>query len=76
MTTGMKQLMVAAVCRVRRLLLMLALGRRTYDYMVRSLSNDPRTRRARLVDIVVRKDAVERRTEADWCRTIARIVLP
>lgn len=58
----------------RRLLLRLALGSHTYDYMRQSLRSDPRTRTARLVDIVVRKDAVERRVEADWCKTIARII--
>jgi len=58
----------------RRFLLRLALGRRTYQYMVRSITHDPRTRRARLVDIVVRKDGHERRIEADWVKNLARIV--
>lgn len=59
---------------IRRLLLRLALGNRTYRYMTRSVLQDPRTYRARSVDIVVRKDAFERRIEADWVRDIARLV--
>jgi hypothetical protein len=58
----------------RRFFLRLALGRRTYQYMVRSITQDPRTRRARQVDIVVRKDGLERRIEADWVKSLARIV--
>ena len=64
----------ATVVHLRRALLRLALGGRTYDYMRRSLGQDPRTKRARSVDIVVRKDGVERRIEADWAKDIARIV--
>lgn len=58
----------------RQLLLKLALGKRTYNYMAETVRQDPRTRRARQVDIVVRKDGLERRIEADWVKTIARIV--
>lgn len=58
--------------RWRCWLLRLALGSDTFDYMLRSIKNDPRTPGARLVDIVVRQDAREIRTEADWVKTIAR----
>lgn len=61
---------------LKRLLLRLALGHRTYSYMMRSIHWDPRIRYAKSVDLVVRKDAVERRIEADWIRTIARITKP
>ncbi len=59
---------------MRRLLLRLALGRRTFDYMVRTLTYDYRLRSARDADIIVRKDGVEQRIEADWLKTICRIV--
>lgn len=59
--------------RWRCWLLRLALGRDTFDYMMRSIRNDPRTPAARLVDIVVRQDAREVRTEADWIKTIAKL---
>lgn len=59
-------------CRWRCWLLRLAMGHRTFDYMLRSIKNDRRTPGARLVDIVVRQDAREVRTEADWIKTIAR----
>jgi len=62
---------MSAVCR---LLLRLALGRRTYQYMVRTLQYDTRLRTARSADIVVRKDAREERIEADWLKAVARIV--
>src|SRR5215468_5397703 len=58
--------------RWRCLLLRLALGRRTFEYMLRSIKNDPRTPSAKLVDIVVRQDAREIRTEADWIKVIAK----
>ena len=58
---------------VRALLLRLALGESTFQYMLRSIKNDPRLPSARLVDLVVRKDAVEQRIEADWIKNIARI---
>ena len=61
---------------MRKMLLRLALGKRAYEYMVRTLECDPRIRTARTVDVVVRKDAVEQRIEADWLKNIARIVLP
>jgi hypothetical protein len=61
---------------LRRFLLWLALGPRTYRYMSDVLAQDPRAPRARLIDIVVRKDGVERRLEADWVRSLARIVHP
>jgi hypothetical protein len=59
--------------RWRCLLLRLALGQQTFDYMLRSIKNDPRTPAARLVDVVVRQDAREVRTEADWIKTIAKM---
>lgn len=59
--------------RWRTWLLRMALGRSTFDYMLRSIRNDIRTPGARLVDIVVRQDAREIRTEADWVKTIAQI---
>lgn len=59
--------------RLRSWLLRLALGSRTFDYMLRSIRNDPRTPNSRLVDIVVRQDAHEVRTEADWIKDIARM---
>jgi hypothetical protein len=60
---------------VRRLLLCLALGPRTYKYAARSLKYDPRLRNCRMSDIVVRKDGFERRIEADWLKELATIVM-
>lgn len=60
--------------RLRAFLLRLALGKRTYSYMIRSVKYDKRTPGAKLVDIVVRQDAKEIRIEADWVKDIARIV--
>ncbi len=57
------------------MLLRLALGQRTFDYMVRSVKHDKRTPHAKLVDIVIRQDGVERRIEADWVKNVARIVI-
>lgn len=65
---------ITLVFPLRAWLLRLALGRRTFDYMVRSVQADKRTPGARLVDIVVRQDAREERIEADWVKRIARIV--
>lgn len=59
---------------IKRLLLRLAMGFGTYNYMCRSLKNDKRLPYARLADIVVRKDAKETRIEADWLRNLARII--
>jgi hypothetical protein len=59
---------------IKRLLLRLVLGRRTYKYMCGSLKADSRLRNCRMADIVVRKDAVERRVEADWLKALYRIV--
>lgn len=61
---------------LRRLLLRLALGRQRYIYMTNSVLSDPRTPRARSVDVVVRRDGVERRIEADWIKFIARLLEP
>jgi hypothetical protein len=60
--------------KTRALLLRLALGNHTFDYMLRSIKNDKRTPNAKLVDIVVRQDGREVRTEADWVKKIAKIV--
>lgn len=59
---------------LRRLLLRIALGDRCYQYMVRTLCADPRLVSAREADVVVRKDGVERRIEADWLKPLARLV--
>lgn len=57
---------------LRRRLLWLALGPWTYSYMISTLAIDPRIKTARMVDVVVRKDGVERRFEADWIKHVAR----
>jgi hypothetical protein len=59
--------------RWRCLLLRLALGRHTFEYMLRSIKADPRMPDPYTIDIVVRKDAVEKRWEAQWIATIARM---
>lgn len=58
----------------KRLCLRLCLGANDYEYMVRTLCQDPRAPKARLIDIVVRKDGLERRVEADWLKKLARLV--
>lgn len=63
------------VIMIRRLLLRLVLGKRTYEYMQRTLAADRRLRTAYTVDIVIRKDGRERRLEADWTKALATIVL-
>jgi hypothetical protein len=55
---------------IKRFLLRLALGKRTYAYMCRTLSQDPRLPRCRLADIIVRQDGREVRIEADWLKTL------
>lgn len=62
--------------KFRAWLIRLALGKRTYEYMRRSLERDPRLRGCKLADIVVRQDGRERRIEADWLRNLAKITLP
>lgn len=47
-----------------------------FVYAVRTLQSDPRLADAHTVDIVVRKDGVERRLEADWLKALARLVQP
>jgi hypothetical protein len=61
---------------LRRLLLWLALGPRQYGYMKKTLGQDPRAPRALMIDIVIRKDSIECRLEADWVRSLARITNP
>jgi hypothetical protein len=55
-------------------LLRLALGDATFHSMARSLKQDPRIATAHNVDIVIRKDGVEHRIEADWLKEFAKIV--
>jgi hypothetical protein len=57
-------------------LLRVALGDELFELMARSLGADPRVQDAHTIDIVVRKDAVEKRIEGDWVKHLARIVLP
>jgi hypothetical protein len=45
-----------------------------FNYAVRSLQYDPRIVNAHTVDIVIRKDGIERRLEADWLKQLARLV--
>lgn len=59
---------------IKRMLLRLVFGNRTYSYMCRSLSQDSRLRSARLTDIIVRKDGREVRIEADWLKNLCKIV--
>lgn len=59
--------------RARALLLRIALGDGSYDYMIRTLAVDRRVKTARMVDVVVRKDGIEKRFEADWIKHVARI---
>jgi hypothetical protein len=58
---------------LQRWLLRLALGDRTYRYMCKTLSQDPRLKNCKLADIVVRKDGCEVRIEADWLKTLRKI---
>ncbi len=58
---------------IKRLLLLIIFGKQ-YDYMARSVMFDNRVKTAKLVDIVVRKDGIERRIEADWIKNLAKIV--
>lgn len=67
------RLLIHVTSAIRRVALRFALGWSAYDYMVRSLGHDPRCGDAREVDIVVRKDGVERRIEADWLKDLARL---
>jgi hypothetical protein len=59
---------------IKRFLLKLILGKRTYYYLCASLGYDHRLLRAHTVDIVVRKDGQEVRVEADWIKKVARIL--
>ena len=59
---------------LKRLLLKLVLGKRTYYYMCRTVLTDPRLISARDVDMVIRKDGTERRIEADWIKKITKII--
>lgn len=59
---------------MKRFLLKYILGKSTYEYMCRTLSQDPRLRSAKLADIIVRKDGRETRIEADWLKDLAKLV--
>lgn len=54
--------------------LRMAMGDDAFNLMVSSFSADPRIQSPHTIDIVVRKDAVEKRIEGDWIKTLARIV--
>jgi hypothetical protein len=69
-----KVFQLAPVQVLRRGFLYLALGPSVYYYMVRSLQADKRAPVAKQIDIVVRKDGVEKRIEADWNKDLARLV--
>lgn len=45
-----------------------------FGYVVRSLQADPRIRNPNTIDIIIRKDGVERRIEAQWLKELARLV--
>ena len=70
-----KRWLIGLLAPLRRALLWLALGPRGYDYMASTLTIDKRITNARMVDIVVRKDAMERRFEADWLKRLAAVVV-
>ncbi len=59
---------------MKRLLLRLALGKWTYELILSSIRADPRMCDPHSIDIVVRKDAVERRIEGDWIKQVARLI--
>lgn len=59
---------------IKKLLLRIAVGFGTYDYMRRTLMYDPRLPRCKLADIVVRQDGREVRIEADWLKNLSKIV--
>ena len=61
---------------LRRLALRFALGSNDYKLLVSTCRQDPRLPRAYLVNIVVRKDGVEKTSEADWAKRMARLVDP
>lgn len=58
---------------LQKFLLRVALGKSTYQYMCRTLQWDPRLKNCREADIVVRKDGMERRLEADWLKSLHHI---
>ena len=60
--------------KIKRLLLKWILGKRTFYYMCRTVLADPRLVSAHDVDMVIRKDGIERRIEADWIKKITKIV--
>lgn len=61
---------------IRRFFLWLALGPDTYRYVKGSVFSDHRAKSAHIIDLVVRKDAKETRIEADWVKSLIRIMSP
>jgi hypothetical protein len=62
---------------IKRLLLRLALGETNYRLLVKTvLESGGGLGRAKSVDVVTRRDAVERRYEADWARELGRLFRP
>jgi hypothetical protein len=59
----------------KRLLLKLILGKRTYEYMLKSLFLY-RINAASYTDIIVRLNGADKRIEADWLKNINKLVLP
>lgn len=57
----------------KRILLKLVFGK-SYNYMVKTLLLDNRAKKAKLIDIIVYKDGIEKRIEGDWLKTMAQIV--
>ena len=55
-------------------LLRIALGDELFNRMARGLLADPRLQDPHTIDIVVRKNGVDKRIEADWVKQLARIV--
>jgi hypothetical protein len=60
---------------VRRFLLRLVFGKRTYNYMCRTLEGAP-LRGCHFADIVVRSNGRDVRIEADWLKKLKGITHP
>lgn len=58
---------------IRRILLWLAVGPRTFRAMQRSVQKDT-LRVAHTIDILIRKDSRESRVEADWLKDLATVL--
>lgn len=60
---------------VKRILLKFILGKNTYEYMVRSILHDPRSKKLDAnIDLLISQDGMDKRIEADWVKKIAKIV--